>query len=256
MKTLVTLGPEGSFSEVCATMHYKHTYNIRYEKDLQSVFNALSENTDILVPLENSTDGFVYQTLDGLIKHSGYIFRTHTLPIAFGCVGNIKQANNIYAQFITQQQCQQFLSKYQSLNIITTPSNSDSIKHIDEHSVAIVPMHLIDNTLPHIDHIEDFSHNATRFACISLHPTYDTFKKASLIITPHVDRPGLLYDILGQFQHHVINLSAILSRPNKKIDKKYHFYIEIDMTSSTMNAFDAVMKHMASQFDVKFLGHY
>lgn len=256
MKTLVTLGPKGSFSEVCATMHYKHTYNIQYEKDLQSVFDRLSKDTDILVPLENSTDGFVYQTLDGLIKHPGYIFNTHTLPIAFGCVGHIKQAKNIYAQFVTQQQCQRFLSNYKSLHIITTPSNSDSIQHIDENSVAIVPMHLIDDAFPHIDHIEDFSHNETRFACISLHPNYETFNKASLLITPHVDRPGLLYDILGQFQQHHINLSAILSRPNKKIDKKYHFYIEIDMTSSTLNALDTVIKHMASQFDVKFLGHY
>ena len=256
MKKLVTLGPKGSFSEVCATMHYKHTYKIYYEKNLQSVFDSLSNDTDILVPLENSTDGFVYQTLDGLIKHTGYIFKTHTLPIAFGCVGNIVQAKKIYAQFVSQQQCQQFLSDYKSLNIITTPSNSDSIKHVDEESVAIVPMHLVDDKLSHIDHIEDFSHNQTRFACISLHPEYHTYKNASLLITPYVDRPGLLYDILGQFQQHHINLSAILSRPNKKIDKKYHFYIEIDMTTSTLNALDTVIKHMASKFDVKFLGHY
>jgi prephenate dehydratase len=256
MKTLVTLGPEGSFSQVCATMHYKHTYDIRYEKDLLSVFNSLSEGTDILVPLENSTDGFVYQTLDGLIKHPGFIFKTHTLPIAFGCVGHITQAKNLYAQFVTQQQCQGFLSQHKSLNVITTPSNSDSMKHIDQDSVAIVPMHLVDDKLPHIDHIEDFSHNQTRFACISLQPTYTTYKNASLLITPHVDRPGLLYDILGQFQYHSINLSAILSRPNKKIDKKYHFYIEIDMTTSTLEALDTVIELMASKFDVKFLGHY
>jgi prephenate dehydratase len=82
------------------------------------------------------------------------------------------------------------------------------------------------------------------------------FEKASLIITPHVDRPGLLYDILGQFQKYHINLTAILSRPNKKNDKKYHFYIKLYLSSSTRESLDHVIVHIKSLFDIRFLGHY
>lgn len=256
MKKLVTLGPKGSFSDLCAQTHLKDTHIITYEKHITNVFKQLSLDVDILIPLENSTDGYVYQTLDGLIEHQGFIIKTFTLPIHFACVGDFASATKIYAQFVTQQQCQHFLSTHNHLQVITTPSNSDSYEQINEFAVAIVPMHLVDGKLPHLDHIEDYTHNETRFAWVSMEIGRNAYKKASLIITPHIDRPGLLYDILGQFQKHQINLSAILSRPNKKIDKKYHFFIEIDLSSSSKDALNHVIHHIEDLFDVRFLGHY
>lgn len=256
MTTLVTLGPQGSFSDLCANTHFKDTHHIQYDKSINTIFDHLSKTVDLLIPLENSTDGYVYQTLDGLISKQGYIVKTFTIPIHFSCVGNLQTAKKIYVQFVTQQQCQNFLKHHAHLDIITTSSNSESMTYVHEDAVAIVPMHMVKKTMPHIEHIEDYDYNETRFAWIQLNQGNLAYDKASLIITPHVDRPGLLYDILSQFQKYHINLSAILSRPNKKIEKKYHFYIEIDLRSSSKDGLEHILTHMTSMFDVRFLGHY
>ena len=256
MTTLVTLGPENSFSDVCAKTYFKETHTIKYEKNINTIFDQLSDKVELLIPLENSTDGYVYQTLDGLISNQGYIVKTFTIPIHFACVGNLDSAKKIYVQFVTQQQCQIFLKNHAYLDVITTSSNSESMRYVRDDAVAIVPMHMINNTLPYIEHVEDFSYNETRFAWIKLHQDEVNYDQASLIITPHVDRPGLLYDILGQFQKYHINLSAILSRPNKKLEKKYHFYIEIDLSSSSKDELEHVINHMKTMFNVRFLGNY
>ncbi|MDA0871422.1 MAG: hypothetical protein O2987_00880 [Firmicutes bacterium] len=256
MTTLVTLGPQGSFSDLCAKTHFKDSHRIQYEKSINNIFDHLSKTVDLLIPIENSTDGYVYQTLDGLISKQGYIVKTFNIPIHFSCVGNLQTAKKIYVQFVTQQQCQLFLKNHAHFDVITTSSNSESMTYVNEDAVAIVPMHMVEKTLPHIDHIEDYAYNETRFAWIQMNQGNLAYDKASLIITPHVDRPGLLYDILGQFQKYHINLSAILSRPNKKIEKKYHFYIEIDLSSSSKDALEHILIHMTSMFDVRFLGHY
>jgi len=52
--------------------------------------------------------------------------------------------------------------------VITTPSNSESFKHIRDSTVAIVPMHLVHGTLEQRDHIEDYVYNETRFAIVSM----------------------------------------------------------------------------------------
>lgn len=241
---------------MCATTYFSTTHHIGYEKSIQKTFEHLSTDCDILVPLENSTAGYVYQTLDGFISQGGLILSTYTIPIQFACVGNLSNAQKIYAQFVTQQQCQQFLSSHPELEIITTSSNSESFNYIQEGSVAIVPMHLVDKDHPHIDHIEDYSYNETRFAHVGLDSRPSEYHKASLIITPHIDKPGLLYEILGKFKMHQINLTAILSRPNKKIEKKYHFYIEVDVKLSSENAMNQILEEMDDTFDVKYLGHY
>lgn len=256
MTTLVTLGPEGSFSDLCAKTFFNTSHHIIYEKNINNLFSHLSETVDLLLPLENSTDGYVYQTLDGLILHQGYIVKTFTIPIHFSCVGNLQTAKKIYVQFVTQQQCQTFLKNHAYLDIVTTSSNSESMTYLSDDTVVIVPMHMVKKTLPHVDHIEDYTYNETRFAWIQMKQGNLAYDKASLIITPHVDRPGLLYDILGEFQKYHVNLSAILSRPNKKIEKKYHFYIEIDLGSSSKDALEHIIDHMTSMFDVRFLGHY
>ena len=256
MKTLVTLGPKGSFSEVCASTHLQDGYTIQLEHHLHHIFERLSNQVDILVPLENTTDGFVYQTLDGLIAKGGYIIQTFNMPIHFACLGNLDNAKYLYAQFVTQQQCQRFLQKHHHLEVITTASNAASINYINHESVAIVPMHFIHDAYPHVDYIEDFAWNETRFALISTEQKLLSGNQASMIITPHVDRPGLLYDILTQFKKHHINLTAILSRPNKKTSKQYHFYIEMDVSHSHEEALKEVIDHIQTEFNVSFLGQY
>lgn len=255
MKKMAYLGPTHTFSDLCFQMYFKHEFQHSHKKTIEEVFDALSDDTDILIPIENSTDGFVQKTLDLLINHEGFIVSTVNIPVQFGCIGNPINAKTLYVQFKSLGQCQQFISKYPHLDVVLTASNQASfdLKTHDDDA-AIVPLHMLNN-MPHMPHIEDFENNQTRFIHVSKQQVI-AHEYAAMIITPKVDRPGLLYDILGVFKTHHMNLIAIMSRPTKTMIGTYHFYIEISLVKTTTKDLNHVIRMIRETFEIRFLGTY
>ena len=255
MKNMAYLGPSYTFSDMCFNTFFKNQFNPIHKKTIEDIFDALSDDTDILIPIENSTDGFVQKTIDGLIHHEGYIISTMSVPVQFGCLGNPKTAKTLYVQFKSLGQCQKFIQAHPHLNTVLTASNQASydLKQSDD-DVAIVPLHMIYD-LDHVKHVEDYEHNQTRFIHVS--KTYQASTAlASMIITPKIDRPGLLSDILDVFKKHDINLTSIMSRPTKTVIGTYHFYIEMSMNPTHQFNIHDVINHMRQTFDIRFLGTY
>ena len=81
-------------------------------------------------------------------------------------------------------------------------------------------------------------------------------KSASLVISPKIDRPGLLYDILGIFKKYDINLTSIISRPTKKVLGTYHFFIETKFINFNPKKFSMLLDIIRESFNVKLLGIY
>ena len=80
--------------------------------------------------------------------------------------------------------------------------------------------------------------------------------KLPLFISPLVDRPGMLFDILRTFNERRINLTAIISRPTKKIMGTYHFYMEIDAYSEDFDVIMEAAKLIAAKYNLKIMGAY
>lgn len=255
MKNMAYLGPEYTFSDMCFKRYFNGQFKPIHKKTIEDVFASLSDDTDILIPIENSTDGFVQKTLDGLIQQENFIISTMSVPVQFGCIGNPLHAKTLYVQFKSLGQCQRFIQQYPHLNIVLTASNQvsyDLMKKDDE--VAIVPLHMI-NDSNHIAHIEDYENNQTRFIHVSKN-YQEANEFASMIITPKIDRPGLLSEILEVFKNNQINLISIMSRPTKTVVGTYHFYIEMSLLKSQSNAILNVIEFMNQSFDIRFLGTY
>ena len=52
--------------------------------------------------------------------------------------------------------------------------------------------------------------------------------KTSLAFTFADDRPGLLYEVLGEFARYSINLAKIESRPSKEALGRYVFLVDLE----------------------------
>jgi prephenate dehydratase len=80
--------------------------------------------------------------------------------------------------------------------------------------------------------------------------------KTSIIVYLEKDRPGALYEILGAFAKHKINLTKIESRPSKKELGDYYFYIDFKGHTSEAIITDA-LKEIESKTDtLRILGSY
>ena len=79
--------------------------------------------------------------------------------------------------------------------------------------------------------------------------------RTSITIYPQVDKPGLLYSLLGEFAKRNINLTKIESRPSKGKLGDYIFFIELQGSKEDKDVRGA-FKAIEENFFLKILGSY
>lgn len=235
----ITLGPKGTYSEL-ASHQLLTDLNLISDIKLYSSIDLCFTNfrESMVLPFDNSIDGYVQRTLDLLYERNLFITHQTKLPISFSLVSNeanINDIETIYVQFKAHNQCLNFLSKFSHFNYITTDSNVSSLNEFlknEKKSAAIIPTHLISSHFELIIHqIHDTLDNTTRFAFIENKLAIPNSKsiKSMIVLSPNDDKPGLLHDILLNFKSLNINLTSIISRPKKSHPGVFNFFIEIGL---------------------------
>lgn len=267
MKQLAVLGPKGTYSDKAAHK-LEESYKIKYYPSILEVIHQIAEETDALVPFENALDGFVMESLDGLIKTNAFIHSQVKLDVDFTFVSygkSIEEIEEVYVQFKAYGQCQDFILKHH-LKPIITQSNMESLDLLQKESRknigAIIPSYVDISIFPLVmEHIIGEVHDETRFVLLSkigpILPRINNLS-CSIVITPKIDKPGLLYSILKRFSKNKINLKAILSRPRKDIMGKYIFYMEIDLSFNDLPSLVKTHKQIEEKEGCTFqvLGFY
>src|SRR5690606_29877401 len=105
MKKLVTLGPAGTYAEIAAKAfikNLKEDIKLSYEPSIDFCFEGFRESDYLVIPLENSIDGYIQRSLDLLLLHQASIIDEVNLPITFSLVSNevsLDHVDTIYVQF-------------------------------------------------------------------------------------------------------------------------------------------------------------
>lgn len=263
---IAALGPEGTFSHE-AVLKYNKKAKILFKGTIRGVFEAISKNkADLgIVPIENSIAGTVGQTLDCLVDFGLKIKAEEILPIIHNLVGfgRISQINTLYLHPQTYEQCELFIKKnLQKAEIVQTSSNGKSAEIVarakEETKASIIPKIAVEIYKLKIlkKDVQDNRFNVTRFFVVSKSDSKETgYDKTSIAVYPQIDRPGLLYDMLGQFAKRRINLTKIESRPSKGKLGDYIFYIDFEGHKTEKHIAEALKKLEESAF-ITMLGSY
>ncbi|ABR46873.1 Prephenate dehydratase [Alkaliphilus metalliredigens QYMF] len=236
------LGPEGSYSYTAAKCYAPQGTLISmrgFREIIQGVENGTIEEG--ILPIENSTEGAVTQTMDALmetvdskIKGELVLQIRHNLLSLGESIGEI---NYVASHPQALEQCREFLATHYP-HAVLIPSESSSaacqmIKEKDQASAyaAIANSWAGENnglkTL--CKDIQDNKNNQTRFIIIGIEDTITTGNdKTSIAFSFHEDYPGSLYGILREFAQEKINLTRVESRPAKAELGKYIFYIDFN----------------------------
>ncbi len=241
---LIILGKKDSYSDLAAT-HFINHLNISIERSyfdhITHCFIHFSDYDYLVLPVENSTDGYLQQHLDLLFASGAVILAEYYQKvsfdfISFGLKDDIKQ---IMGHEAALNQCMNFLAPFKT-EIVKAPNNIYAYEYLNTKKEktlgAVVPSHLVvDCSYPtHKRNIEDQLTNQTRFFLLSKKEKFVNRShalKASIVITPIHDSPGLLYSILKIFADKHINLTSIISRPIKEKPNHYHFFIELTLSN-------------------------
>ena len=262
------LGPINTYSYL-ASLHYLDKFNLNNSiiehSTIRKTVMSLKENDIAIVPLENSLDGFLGETLDLLFENNLEIIYDFSMRISFSLVSfnDINEIKKVYVQFKAKGQCLNYL---ENLNkpLIETDSNIESLNLalLNKENAAIVPNHMLNayefNNV--VKDVCDKTNNYTRF--VVLRKRKETLKlnglNSSILLIPTCDKSGVLYNMLKIFNDYNINLNAIMSRPTKEGLGKYYFYAEFryseDNVGNILNVFEE--KNLKNDFKIKQLGFY
>lgn len=265
MTKIGTLGPDGTYCSIAAKKFIQNVddASLIYYPTITETLHNLEQLDYVVVPYENSLDGYLIETIDFLVYNNYVIKEVINQKIDFAFVSNEQNLANVkrlYVQYKAQRQCLAFIDS-KNYQIIRTNSNIESLNMMkkDINSSAIVPSHILEtNKFVHVTKdICDRKNNYTRFCIITKNHEYNN-KKIALVLRPDKDRPGLLQNVLTAFSKNNINLISIISRPTKAGFGKYYFFMEFYLEGNNEISLSNLISEITSTNDVsiKILGSY
>ncbi|PHR55117.1 MAG: chloride transporter [Arcobacter sp.] len=234
------LGPEGSFTHQAAESRFGAMSDYLALNSIHAVFNALECKRAKfgVVPIENSRDGAVGETLDLLAKSSYKIVAELYMPIHLSFVTSARTLHDvkrIYSKDKGFGQCRDFLLEHELQDIEQIPVESTAkaakLAAADPEAAAICS-HIaakLYNVPNMFENIEDVDTNTTRFIILSNfeNAPHESSKTSILVRLKDGNEAGALSHFLDDFDKAEINLSKIESRPSKESDGfGYWFFID------------------------------
>lgn len=259
------LGPEGSFSHQGAFSVFSLDGDLVPYKDIESVIQAVaSSRVDLgVVPVENSTEGMINQTLDMMAATRLNVIQEFMLPIRNCLLASIpkERIKKVFSHPQPLAQCRGWLtSNLPAAEIIETASTSEAAmaarSHEDGAAIASSMAAEIYGLSILADNINDLRENITRFWVISRSAVPVAGNAKSSVIVTLDNRPGALYSALGVFARKGINLTKIESRPSRKSPWEYIFFIDFQGNLDEPNVKEAIEEIRTFTGELIILGSY
>lgn len=276
--TIAYLGPGGSYTEMAkdifctkyclldgtiseAPQCRERAVQLEPLGTIKRVLEFVDNNPNSLgvLPIENSIEGAVRETIDNLIRTKNEnikILAEVVMPIEHCLLARTTEISSITGIISHPQalaQCQNFIHNElpMHLNIISTTSTAEAAKSLQNYNLtyaAIGSSKTAENYYLNVlkENINDDPDNQTRFALIGALDTPKTQNDITTLAFSTENKPGALLDVLQIFHDCGINLSYIDSRPSKTQFGEYTFFVDFDghiSDKTVLKAIEEVKKH-------------
>jgi prephenate dehydratase len=258
----VTLGPAGTYSHRAAGAIAEE---IDFRESVRGIVNAVVDGRAErgVIPIENSIEGSVTESLDALAETDLAVLREVVTPIRHALLAQSQDFEVVASHPQALAQCRSYLeSEYPTARLEAVASTAAGVERAREDASVAAIAHPDNAETPLrmlAEDIQDRPSNATRFLVIAPPAARSVAGgKSSLVIYPSTDFPGLLLELLEPFAERDINLSRLESRPSGARLGDYLFHVDIaaglyeDRTQEAIDAIEAVV----SDGWVRRLGSY
>lgn len=259
-KKLYFLGPEGTYAQQ-AMEQLVAKYDIKVEQKiplnpitaiLKTVDN--DKNAFAVLPIENSIEGIVRETIDNLVKledENLKITAETVIPISHCLMSEAKNPSEIKYIISHPQalgQCSGYICEnLKGVTVLEAASTSEAARQAKEKGkeyaaiaskIAAKKFDL--NILA--EQINDEKDNKTRFILLTRTPLSATENAKTSIFFSVKNEPGSLVKVLNIFDQEKINLMYIESRPSKKKMGEYNFCLDLEGHVTDKNIASAIEK--------------
>jgi prephenate dehydratase len=273
--SIAYLGPEGTFAEEALIALRGSAADGRPLASIRDCFGAVSTGAvaECLVPIENSLEGSVTETLDRLVAAGGELLIREEVvhPVRHHLIGpaglDRAQVARVLSHPHAVAQCRHFLdAQLPHAQVVPCNSTAEAVQQAvaaDAADAAIGSRRAAEIYGGAIlaEDIADAPDSHTRFVLIGRKPAeatgpgrFTTF----IVCALNRDRPGALLAILQELAMRGVNLTKLESRPAKTGLWKYVFFIDIEGSRERDLSIDAAINAIELQdvADVTFLGSF
>ena len=259
------LGPEGTFTHQAARSLFGASSAYVPTSSIRDVFAEVSRNgaDHGVVPIENSSEGGIGETLDAFIEFDVKIcgetyVRIHHNLMAKCPAGDIR---HIYSKGVVFGQCRSWLAQhFPRADLIETGSTTQAahLAASEPESAAIGNREAAAIYGLEIIHagIEDSPHNATHFLVLAGDSSTPTGRDKTSILCFIKDEVGALFGLLEPFRDAALNLTKIESWPSKRRAWEYCFFIDFQGHVSDSHVQEALADVGRHCTELKLLGSY
>uniref|UniRef100_A0A7J3ZLM5 prephenate dehydratase n=1 Tax=Fervidicoccus fontis TaxID=683846 RepID=A0A7J3ZLM5_9CREN len=273
MLRVAFLGPKGSFSEEAAVKAFCAKEVEFYPKSsIDEVFWTVESNeTDYgIVPVENSIEGGVHETLDLLAKTTLRVQCEIQVKIGLHLVAHSETSLSNIKLIVSHPhalaQARRFLSRLKGVRVEFCSSTAEAARRASaSREIAALASKLaatVYGLKVLVENVQDYEQNITRFFVLgrtsvptgALRLKVSGYRTSIVMLLPH--RPGALYRALEPFARREINLTRIESRPVQSKPWEYLFHLDFEGSIEDENCREAVEELERRALAVKVLGSY
>ncbi|MCF6158522.1 MAG: prephenate dehydratase [wastewater metagenome] len=266
------LGPEGTFSYFAARQKFGSSVEYIPARGIDDVFrDVASGRCDYgIVPVENSTEGGIRETLNMFVEFDVKVCAEIIFPIHHCLIANCtkEEIKRVYSKLQILSQCRKWLANnLPHAELIDVSSSAEAARVFERNlkseeegrCLAIIANAEIAQQYRLkilFKNIEDNPNNRTRFFVLSKAYSAPSGKDRTAVMCYIKNNAGALLEILEPFKKHGINLTNIESLPTRKKVWEYCFYLDFDGHTSNEIIQKALQEVSKKCFDMKVLGSF
>lgn len=263
--TIAFFGQPASWTHQAARSKFGASVKYSSFPNIGDVFDAVTRGSADygVVPIENSIEGAVNHTLDVFVDSDLLICAQVLLRIENHLLSRsrLEEITRVYSHPQALAQCRGWLrTNLPKADLIEVASTSAAAERAarEEGAAAVAGQMAGEvNDLPILARaIQDSALNTTRFLVIGNRTCPPTGDDRTSIMFSVQDKAGALYSALTPFKEFHISLSRIQSRPSKRKNWEYFFFVDLHghcEDAAVQKALSELEKHCNF---VKILGSY
>lgn len=260
------LGPIGTYSHLVAEKRFGVKPQYVPFPTIPEVCAYVSRRSDRLgiVPIENSSGGAIYDTVDILMegKPKIHIDEEISLVVKLALLGRKGcKIKTLYSHFAPLEHCAPWIKKnLPGVDRQVVASTAMAARHafLDDNAAALGCRRSADLYNLDILHypVEADIPNVTSFLVISgKGKTLTRASRTTLCAVTH-NVPGGLCDFLDTFRAHGVNLCRLLSRPIRGCPREYAFLADIEGGRQDTKVKQALRAARKTCVQLKIIGSY
>jgi len=233
------MGPEGTFSHQAALKQFGALGRLSSVRTIRDVFAAVeTERSELgIVPVENTTEGVVTQTLDAFSEFDVQICAESLLPVSldlFSQSGRLEDVARVASHPQPLAQSRRWREeRLPGVPTVETPSTAAAaVLASEDASVAAIGSAVagqVHGLSSIATGIEDRRDNTTRFLVIGRNqPSRSGNDLTSVVFTIRKDLPGALHRLIEPISAENVNITTIQLRPMKGKPWEYLFFLDLE----------------------------